>query len=112
MPIARPSTVDLGGKAVYRGGENVATAGASGITVLSDTVETTLLRTEFDKGMVEWVLFNPQGGKKRREGLHRDARHARRAENAVRVYAIVDATFLQWNGQAVFRREKRTTLER
>lgn len=79
-----------------------------------DTVETTLLRTEFDKGFVEWMLFNPLGGEIRSEGLHADARYAyvRLADNAIGAHVIVDATFLEWNGQEVFRRKERKTVER
>jgi len=71
---ARPPTVDLGAKAIYRNGEIAARAGASGITVVLDTVETTSLRTEFHENLVEWTLFNPQGAEVRRDGLHTDAR--------------------------------------
>ena len=38
-----------------------ATAGASGIRVVRDDPEATLLRLEFEPGRVEWVAFNPQG---------------------------------------------------
>ena len=58
---ARASTNNPGATAVHRGGELGATAGASGITVLLDTLETTLIKTEFNDKHIEWTLFNPEG---------------------------------------------------
>ncbi|MFZ9856514.1 MAG: hypothetical protein ACO3I0_15465 [Limisphaerales bacterium] len=49
-----------GAKASYTD-ELQATAGASGIRVVRDDSEATLLRLEFEPGRVEWVAFNPQG---------------------------------------------------
>jgi hypothetical protein len=38
-----------------------ASAHASGIEVVRDDVEASILRLEMDKGRVEWVVFNPRG---------------------------------------------------
>lgn len=47
-----------GAKAAYADGLQ-ATAHASGITVIRDDPEATILRLELESGRVEWVLFNP-----------------------------------------------------
>jgi hypothetical protein len=52
------------------GGESpelAATAGASGIKVLMDTPETTVVQLALDADRVEWVVFNP-GGKRIKAG--------------------------------------------
>jgi hypothetical protein len=36
-----------------------STVGASGISVLRDDIETTILRVELVEGEVEWIVFNP-----------------------------------------------------
>jgi hypothetical protein len=58
---ARASSNEPGAKAMYPGGDLAATAGASGIEVIRDDTETTVLRLEFQPGRVEWVVFNPPG---------------------------------------------------
>jgi len=58
---ARASSNEPGAKAMYPGGDLAATAGASGIEVIRDDIETTVLRLEFQPGRVEWVVFNPEG---------------------------------------------------
>lgn len=55
----RPDTNNPGAKANYRGGDLEASAGASGITVLRDDVEASVLRLQLDPGRAEWVVFNP-----------------------------------------------------
>ena len=49
-----------GGGAEYRN-EMEATAGASGIHVVRDDEDVTVLRLELEPDKVEWVAFNPQG---------------------------------------------------
>ena len=49
-----------GAQAVYAD-ELRRTAGASGIQVLRDDPEASVLRIEVDPGTVEWVVFNPRG---------------------------------------------------
>ena len=48
-----------------REAELATLAGASGIQVIRDDLEATVLRFEFEPGRVEWVAFNPQ-----RQTLH------------------------------------------
>jgi hypothetical protein len=55
---ARASTNNPGAVPVY-GDQLQATAGAAGITVLRDDKDLSVLRLEFDKGRVEYVVFNP-----------------------------------------------------
>ena len=43
-----------------RDAELAALAGASGIQVIRDELEATVLRFEFEPGRVEWVAFNPE----------------------------------------------------
>jgi len=59
-PPYRPSihSNHAGAKAKYHD-ELQATAGASGIQVVRDDVEASVLRLEMTPGKVEWVLFNP-----------------------------------------------------
>ena len=38
-----------------------ASAHASGIELVRDDVEASILRLEMDEGRVEWVVFNPRG---------------------------------------------------
>ncbi len=57
---ARASSNEPGAKAMYPGGDLAATAGASGIEVIRDDTETTVLRLELQPGRVEWVVFNPE----------------------------------------------------
>ncbi|MBM3823871.1 MAG: hypothetical protein FJ404_13470 [Verrucomicrobia bacterium] len=61
-PPYRPSihSNHAGAKANYRD-ELQATAGASGIQVVRDDPEVSVLRLEMTPGNVEWVLFNPGG---------------------------------------------------
>lgn len=47
-----------GAKAVY-GDQLQATAGASGIQVMRDDAQASVLRLEMTKGKVEWIVFNP-----------------------------------------------------
>ncbi len=110
----RASTVDLGAQAVYREGEIAATAGASGIAVVRDTAETTLLLTAFDARLREWTLFNPRGEVIRYEGFQTDARYGyiRSANRAMVACVMVEATFLEWNGKEVFGSKERQTVER
>ena len=42
-----------------RDSELAALAGASGIQVIRDELNVTILRFEFEPGQVEWVAFNP-----------------------------------------------------
>ena len=111
---ARASTVNIGATAVYSGGEIAATAGASGISVLVDTPQTTLLRTEFEEGRAEWVLFNPQGGEVVRDDFQTDARYAFVGvrDGGIDTYLVVESTFLNLDKQEVFRYEERTTVKR
>ena len=73
---ARPSTVDLGAKAVYDGGRIQATAGASAIETVIDTGEVTLLRMQFTEGHVQWILFNSTGQDVRHSHFSTDAKYA------------------------------------
>jgi hypothetical protein len=111
---SRASTVNIGAKAVYSGGEIAATAGASGIAVIMDTVEATLLHTEFDEGRIEWSLFNAQGSEIQHEKFHTDARYAFVSvlNDVIDAYVLVDVTFLDWNGQEIFRYQERKTVQR
>ena len=56
---ARATSVEPGARGVYSGGDLAATAGASGIQVVRDDADVTLLRFELEAGRVEWVAFNP-----------------------------------------------------
>jgi len=56
---ARTNTADPGAVASY-GDKLQATAGASGITVLRDDAEASVLRLEFNPGQIEYVIFNPR----------------------------------------------------
>lgn len=47
-------------KAAYKNALE-ASAGASGIQVVQDEIDLTLLRFEFEPGEVSWVAFNPNG---------------------------------------------------
>ncbi|HOX40508.1 MAG TPA: hypothetical protein PL033_21220 [Candidatus Brocadiia bacterium] len=53
------SSNHAGAKAVYAS-ELQATAGASGIRVMRDDPDVTVLRIEFESGRVQWVAFNPE----------------------------------------------------
>jgi hypothetical protein len=44
-----------------RDAELAALAGASGIHVVRDDLEATVLRLEFEPSRIEWVVFNPEG---------------------------------------------------
>lgn len=79
-----------------------------------DTAETALLRTEFDEGRIEWSLFNAQGSEIQYAELHTDARYAFVSvlNDVIDSYIFVDATFLDWNGQEVFRHQERKTVQR
>jgi hypothetical protein len=57
-----------GAKAAYAD-ELQATAHASGITVIRDDPEASILRLELEAGRVEWLLFNPQTRAIRTEGI-------------------------------------------
>ena len=61
-PPYRPAirSNQAGAKASY-GDALQATAGASGIQAVRDTVEASVLRVQTEPGLVEWVLFNPTG---------------------------------------------------
>ena len=109
---ARASTVDLGAKAVYQGGQIAATAGASGIAVIVDTTETSLLQTVFDEKSTQWILFNPKGVRVQHDGFDTDAHYAYvdTAEGAVSAYVAVEATFLEMGGREVFRHPQRRTV--
>ena len=48
-----------GAKAAY-GDELQATAHASGIQVIRDDAEASVLRLDLESGRTEWVVFNPQ----------------------------------------------------
>jgi hypothetical protein len=54
----RVTSNNPGSKATYAD-ELQATAHASGIKVIRDDVEATILRLELEAGRVEWVAFNP-----------------------------------------------------
>lgn len=54
----------------------IGTAGADAITVARDTVETTVLRCEFDEDRVEWIVFNPDGQRIEANAVVTDARFA------------------------------------
>jgi hypothetical protein len=110
---ARATTNNPGAKAVYAGGEIAATAGVSAIKVVIDTLETTLILTEFEVGHFEWVLFNPQGRQIDEEGVSTNARYAYVSikNNTIDAYICIDASSLSLKGQAIFRHEKRTTLD-
>jgi len=110
---ARATTNNPGAKAVYTGGEIAATAGASAIKVIIDTLETTLMLTEFEVGRFEWTLFNPQGKQINDEGFDTDARYAYVSVNkgTVDAYIYIDASSLFLKGQAIFHREERTTVD-
>lgn len=69
----RPDTNNPGAKANYRGGDLEASAGASGITVLRDDVEASVLRLQLDPGRAEWVVFNPGGSRLSLDSLDTDA---------------------------------------
>lgn len=55
------ATNNPGAKASFAS-DKLATAGASGITVIRDDYEGTILRLEMEPKRVEWVYFNPNGG--------------------------------------------------
>lgn len=48
-----------GARGADRSAEFARLAGASGIQVVRDDLEATILRLEFEPGVVEWVVFNP-----------------------------------------------------
>ena len=48
-------------KGLDRSDEFAKLAGASGIQVVRDDLEATVLRLELEPGRVEWVVFNPEG---------------------------------------------------
>lgn len=61
MPYrARAKSNNPGSKAAYDN-DLQATAHASGIQVIRDEVEASVLRLECEPGLVEWVIFNPEG---------------------------------------------------
>ena len=109
---ARPSTNNIGAKAVYRGGNFAATAGASGINVVIDTPETTLLRTSFAPELEEWLLFNPGGQRVEHESFASDARYAyvRLEKRSVKRWTVYEGTRLRWgNSQLMESRERSST---
>ena len=55
------ATNNPGAKASFAN-DKLATAGASGISVIRDDYEGTVLRLEMEPKRVEWVYFNPNGG--------------------------------------------------
>jgi len=110
---ARANTNNPGAKAVYAGGEIAATAGASAIKVVIDTLETTLMLTEFEVGHFEWMLFNPQCRQINNEDFCTDARYAYVSvkNNSIYSYICVDVSSLFLKGQTILRNEERTTIE-
>jgi hypothetical protein len=72
----RPSTSNPGAKPVYDAGEIAATAGASAIEVLRDTIGVTVLRLHFETGKIRWIVFNPGNTVVEIEGLVTDAQFA------------------------------------
>jgi hypothetical protein len=109
---ARANTNNPGAKAVYAGGEIGATAGASAIEVIFDTQETSLLRTRFDAGSVEWVLFNPKGEQVSKDDLRTDARYAYISlrNDTLEEYICLDASILVLDEKEVFDCEERKTF--
>jgi hypothetical protein len=63
---------------------------------------------------IEWCLFNAQGGEIQHEELHTDARYAFISvlNDAIDAYIFVDATFLDWDRQEIFRHQERKTVHR
>ena len=55
----RATSVEPGARGVYDGGLIASTAGASGIHVIQDTPDLTVLRIELEKDRNEWIVFNP-----------------------------------------------------
>jgi hypothetical protein len=56
----RATSNNPGSKAAYAD-DLQAAAHASGIQLIRDEVEASILRLELEPGRVEWVVFNPQG---------------------------------------------------
>ena len=99
------------------GGDRTAdllgTAGASGIEVLLDTVDATVLRCRFEPERVEWVVLNPSGQKIAADGLATDARFAYvdvRKGEADRSSGS-DVSFLSLEGRTLFERDQRQAFE-
>ena len=59
-PLASSNNPNPNMKAAYKNALE-ASAGASGIQVVRDDIDLTLLRFEFEPGEVSWVSFNPNG---------------------------------------------------
>jgi len=60
-----------GAKAAYAD-ELQATAHASGIKLVRDDVEASILRLELEAGHVEWVVFNPQAKSLKMDSIETD----------------------------------------
>lgn len=110
---ARASTVNPGAKAVYSGGDIQATACASGITVIKDTVETTVLQFAFEPERIEWVVFNPKGDSISVGQIKTDASYAYLdcMKNEVTSLSVASGSFLFLKGKELFRQQTRGVFQ-
>lgn len=92
----------------------LGSAGADGIQVLLDTVETTVLRFTLDPDRVEWVVSNPGGKTVSAGGLSTDARYLYldTVKGEVKSVSAVAATFANLEGKDVFRQGERKDYEK
>lgn len=101
---ARASSNMPGATAVFNGGQIAATAGASGINIVIDTPETTLLQTTFEENSTLWILFNPSGSTVSHPPLTTNARYAciQTRNNAIESSLLLETTSLKWNNETLF----------
>jgi len=92
----------------------VGTAGADGIHVVTDTVETTVLRCTLEEERTEWIVFNPDGGRVEAGALATDARFAYVDVQKAKIAGVSasHARFLTVDGENVFRRDEPSAFER
>ena len=92
----------------------LGTAGADGIHVLLDTLETTVLSFTFDPDRAEWVVSNPGGQTVTAGGLSTDARYlyVDTVKGEVKSISAVAGTFAALEGKDVFRQAERKNFER
>jgi hypothetical protein len=92
----------------------LGTAGADGIHVLLDTLETTVLSFTFDPDRAEWVVSNPGGQTVTAGGLSTDARYlyVDSVKGEVKSVSAVAGTFTALEGKDVFRQAERKNFEK
>jgi len=108
------NTNNPGAKAVYSGGDFEATACASGIEVINDTVETTVMKFTFEPNRVEWAVFNPKGNSISEGPIKTDASYAyiNVVKDEVVSLSATNATFISLDDKELFRQQTRGIFQK